>query len=74
MWWARSQGGGGVGASHRTGDSDHKTEPTGGVMTDEPYREREAAIDAAIRSAALEGSHAEHFKHLLEQLERDDVR
>jgi hypothetical protein len=58
-----------VGASHRIGDGDHKT---GGVMADEPQREREAAIEAAIRDAALEGSHAEHFKHLLEQLERDD--
>jgi hypothetical protein len=35
-------------------------------------KEREQAIAAAIKGATLEGSHAEHFKNLLERLERDD--
>jgi len=41
-------------------------------MSEDPQEERERLIVEAIRGANLKGSHREHFRHLLDQLERDD--
>lgn len=42
-------------------------------MSEEPEIERTRAIEDAIRTAGLDGSHRDHFRNLLDRLERDDV-
>src|SRR5262245_39684133 len=41
-------------------------------VSEDPHAERERLIEEAIRGANLKDSHHEHFRNLLDRLERDD--